>query len=82
LAAGNYRVVTEEELIEDLSFPVYRRVATMIFVPADSKNSGAILLRKNRVDLIDSYPLLQAQVLFRNPRRSPSTDNVQLARYG
>ena len=24
LAAGNYRVVTDEELIEELSFPVYR----------------------------------------------------------
>jgi hypothetical protein len=33
LPAGAYRVVTDEELIEGLSFPVYRRVATMIFVP-------------------------------------------------
>jgi hypothetical protein len=33
LAAGDYRVLTEEELIEGLSFPVYRRVATMIFAP-------------------------------------------------
>ena len=38
LGAGDYRVVTDEELIEELSFPVYRRVATMIFVPADSQN--------------------------------------------
>jgi hypothetical protein len=36
LAAGDYRVVTDEELIEQLSFPVYRRVATMIFVPGAS----------------------------------------------
>ena len=42
LAAGNYRVVTDEELIEELSFPVYRRVATMIFVPADSQNSSSV----------------------------------------
>lgn len=34
LPAGDYRVTTDEELIESLSFPVYRRVATMIFVPA------------------------------------------------
>jgi hypothetical protein len=33
LSAGEYRVVTDEELIEGISFPVYRRVATMIFVP-------------------------------------------------
>jgi hypothetical protein len=37
LAAGQYKVTTDEELIEELSFPVYRRVATMIFVPADSQ---------------------------------------------
>jgi hypothetical protein len=35
-AAGRYRVVTDEELIEQLSFPVYRRVSTMIFVPAQA----------------------------------------------
>ena len=42
LAAGDYRVVTDEELIEQLSFPVYRRVATMIFVPADSQNTSSV----------------------------------------
>ena len=34
LPAGAYEVVTDEELIEGLSFPCYRRVATMITVPA------------------------------------------------
>ena len=38
LAAGSYRVVTDEELIEQLSFPVYRRVSTMIFVPAQASS--------------------------------------------
>jgi len=42
LAAGQYKVMTDEELIEELSFPVYRRVATMIFVPADSQNSSSV----------------------------------------
>jgi hypothetical protein len=42
LAAGEYRVVTDEELIEQLSFPVYRRVATMIFVPADAQNTSSV----------------------------------------
>jgi hypothetical protein len=37
-AAGSYRVVTDEELIEQLSFPVYRRVSTMIFVPAQASS--------------------------------------------
>jgi hypothetical protein len=34
--------VTDEELIEELSFSVYRRVATMIFVPADSQNTSSV----------------------------------------
>ena len=42
LAAGDYRVVTDEELIEGLSFPVYRRVATMIFVPAESGSTSTV----------------------------------------
>jgi hypothetical protein len=41
LPAGGYRVTTDEELIEGLSFPAYRRVATMIFVPAQA-HRGAI----------------------------------------
>jgi hypothetical protein len=40
VGAGDYRVVTDEELIEGLSFPVYRRVSTMIFVPA--QNASAV----------------------------------------
>jgi hypothetical protein len=39
LPAGDYRVTTDEELIEGLSFPVYRRVATMIFVPGPAQRS-------------------------------------------
>ena len=36
LPPAGYRVVTEEELIEGLSFAAYRRVSTVIFVPAPS----------------------------------------------
>jgi hypothetical protein len=39
LPPGEYRVVTDEELIEELSFPVYRRVSTMIFVSGKSASS-------------------------------------------
>lgn len=42
LPAGSYRVVTDEELIEGVSFPVFRRVATMIFVPARHGRSSSI----------------------------------------
>jgi hypothetical protein len=34
LSAGAYEVITDEEMIEGLSFASYRRVATMIMVPA------------------------------------------------
>jgi hypothetical protein len=34
LPPGKYDIVSDEELIEGLSFPVYRRVSTIIFVPA------------------------------------------------
>jgi hypothetical protein len=37
LPAGSYRVVTDEELIDGISFPAYRRVSTMIFVPGQSR---------------------------------------------
>jgi hypothetical protein len=42
LAAGQYEVVTDQELIEELSFPVYRRVATPIFLPADAYQPSSI----------------------------------------
>ena len=35
LPPANYRVVTDEDLIEGLSFPAYRRASTVIFVPAE-----------------------------------------------
>lgn len=43
LPPGSYRVMTDEELIEGLSFPAYRRVATMIFVPGSNGSSFEML---------------------------------------
>jgi hypothetical protein len=42
LPAGAYEVVTDEEMIEGLSFPVFRRVATMMMIPAEAPNSSAV----------------------------------------
>jgi hypothetical protein len=42
LPAGKYDIVTDEALIEGLSFPVYRRVSTMIFVPAQSHQASSV----------------------------------------
>jgi hypothetical protein len=56
LPAGDYRVVTDEELIEELSFPVYRRVATMIFVPAEAYRDSSV-----EMVAIDPHELQAAQ---------------------
>jgi hypothetical protein len=42
LAAGDYRVVTDQELIQELSFSAYRRIATAIFVPAASSRGSSV----------------------------------------
>ena len=42
LPAGDYRVVTDEELIEELSFPVYRRISTMIFLPGQGRQESSL----------------------------------------
>jgi hypothetical protein len=42
LPAGSYDVVTDEELIEGLSFPAYRRLATMMLVPAQSGRGSSV----------------------------------------
>ena len=42
LPPGEYEVVTDEELIEGLSFPVYHRVSTAIIVPAQSHQASSV----------------------------------------
>ena len=42
LAAGAYEVITDEEMIEGLSFASFRRVATMIMVPVAAPRSSAM----------------------------------------
>ncbi|MFY9693100.1 MAG: hypothetical protein WBF24_13710 [Xanthobacteraceae bacterium] len=71
LGAGDYRVVTDEELIEELSFPVYRRVATMIFVPADSQNASSV-----EMVTIDPHDLQEAQ--DRDAATKPASTQTQL----
>jgi hypothetical protein len=52
LPPGAYEVVTDEEMIEGLSFPAYRRVATMIMVPAGG--SAMEMVSIGSVDLSDA----------------------------
>jgi hypothetical protein len=42
LPAGSYDVVTDEELIEGLSFPVFRRLTTLITLPCAPPHRTAI----------------------------------------
>ncbi|HEV7600209.1 MAG TPA: hypothetical protein VGO49_08105 [Bradyrhizobium sp.] len=55
LSAGTYEVITDEELIEGLSFASYRRVATMIMVPgAPPRSSSMEMISINATDLSDA----------------------------
>ena len=40
--ANTNEVATDEELIEGLSLPLYRRIATLIFLPADAGQQSGV----------------------------------------
>jgi hypothetical protein len=55
LAPGAYEVVTDEEMIEGLSFASFRRVATMIMVPAAAPRISSMeMISIGSVDLSDA----------------------------
>jgi hypothetical protein len=54
LPAGRYDVVTDEEMIEGLSFPSWRRVATMITVPSEGVRGATEMLSIGSIDLADA----------------------------
>ena len=55
LPAGAYEVITDEEVIEGLSFASLRRVATMIVVPASGLRGSAMeMISIGSVDLSDA----------------------------
>jgi hypothetical protein len=55
LPSGAYEVITDEEMIEGLSFPSYRRVATIILVPAaPPRGSTMEMISIGSVDLADA----------------------------
>ena len=55
LQAGAYEVVTNEEMIEGLSFASFRRVATMIMVPGVApRNSSMEMISISSGDLSDA----------------------------
>jgi hypothetical protein len=52
LPAGTYEIISEDELIEGLSFPCYRRVATFIMAPAPHASPEMIAIAP--LDLADA----------------------------
>jgi hypothetical protein len=58
LPAGAYEVITDEEMIEGLSFAAFRRVATMMMVPAAASRGLAMeMISIGSVDLSDAQTI-------------------------
>lgn len=71
LAPGGYEVVTDEELIEEMSFPVYRRLATMILLPADARQSSIEMVTVEPADLAAAHERDNAASPPANPATNP-----------
>ena len=54
LPAGAYEVITDEEMIEGLSFASFRRVATLIMLPAAAAHGSMEMVSIGSVDLSDA----------------------------
>lgn len=65
LSAGSYRVVTDEQLIKGISFPVYRRVGTVIFVPAPTQGMSSIEMVT--IDPLDLQAALERDAAIDKP---------------
>jgi len=58
LPPGAYEVITDEEMIEGLSFASFRRVATMITVPAAPPRTSTVeRISINPVDFAVAQPI-------------------------
>jgi hypothetical protein len=57
LPAGTYAVETDEELIEQLSFTAYQRVATSIRVPTGTSGGSYQVFRVDPADLQEAEKL-------------------------
>ncbi len=53
--AGDYELVMDEELLEGLSFPAYRRVATWILTPAVNSNNPTEMIVIDPVELAAAH---------------------------
>lgn len=62
-SAGAYELVTDEELIEGLSFPAYRRVASWILTPPQNSSSPTEMIMIDPTELAAAHTRDKA---FRN----------------
>jgi hypothetical protein len=67
LPAGEYELVSEEELIEELSFPVYRRTASWIMAPAEGAIGTMEMISISPEDFAAAHARDSARGL--NPKR-------------
>ena len=80
LSPGSFEVLTDEELIEGLSFPVYRRIATMILVPGQSHASSIEMVTVDPGDLQSAQDLDRDTSSTRglnNPAESKSSGTMK-----
>jgi len=55
LPAGAYEIISDDELIEGLSFPCYRRVSTYIMAPGEPPNQSSVeMITIAALDLADA----------------------------
>jgi hypothetical protein len=73
LLPGDYVVVTDEELVEGLSFPVYRRVSTSMMVPAQNRPSSVEMLTIDPRDLEAAQERDAATDQSSVPKSKPAT---------
>lgn len=51
LPAGEYELISDEKLIEGLSFPVYRRISSWIMVPALNSSGSSEMIAVEPKDI-------------------------------
>jgi hypothetical protein len=84
LPAGSYEVITDEELMEGLSFPYFRCVATMMMVPAPPPRSSEMVTISS-IDLSDARETMRWRPesdapVDRNKHRGMAAPNTDIRR--
>ena len=74
LPPADYQVVTEEELIESVSFLAYRRVSTTMIVPGEAGSTVEMVT----VDPLDLQAAQEEDAAIRPPGRWRATSVTRL----